>query len=210
MKAAYATWNEVFPNLRVADIVLIRYKSGIVPHYIRKADASYWNHAALVFDVPQSDSGRKDVLIIEALPRGIEIHRLKRYVNDRRHFDVGIKRLPDLTDGERQRIRSFFLDAVDTEYDHTRLIGFVFRGALAKLFGIKSIDFIKRKIINPGNFTCTSFAQRAFYLALPPEKREGAYFRKDARMSFSDKMEMVTPGDVARSDTTEWLYNPHP
>lgn len=209
MKAVHPSWEEAFRDLQVADLVLMRYKFGLVPHYIRKADHSYWNHAALVFDVPQSGSGRKDVLIIEALPEGIEVHRLKRYANDRRRYDIGVKRVPGLTDDERERIRSFFLDAVDSSYDYTRLFGFILRSAIARLLGVKSTDYIRHRVINPGDFTCTSFAQRAFYLALPPEKRERVYFKKGIRVSFSDKMETVTPGDIARSENTEWLYNPH-
>lgn len=208
VSAAFGKIEEAIPHLLVGDIILMRYRRGRVYRAIREASRSYWNHAALVFDRPVV-GGHRQTLIIEALPRGIEIHRLEAYVADPATFDIGIKRMKGLTDEERERFRGFFLDAVDTPYDMTRLLAYLFRSAIAKLAGAKRTEYLTRRIINVGNFVCTSFAQRAFWLAAAPNKRDRMLFREDGDLNFLYQLEYITPGDIARSRNTAWLYNPH-
>lgn len=202
-------WNDVVGRLQVADIVLVRHARGTIERAIRKASGSYWNHAALVFEVLPSEGGKHDVLIIEALPEGVGIHRLRKYSDEPHRYDVGVKRMPGLSEEERLRIRTFFLDVIDTKYNFPLLIAYLFRSAIAKLFGVKGVDYIKKRIIKPDQFVCTSFAQRAFYLGLPEARRDTAFFRDDRDLSFLDRLVAITPGDIARSRNTEWLYNPH-
>lgn len=85
---------------------------------------SHWNHSALVFQVIHQKNADPEVLIVEALDRGIEIHRLHNYL-DAKEFDVRIKRLPNLTERERERILGYFLEKIDTPYDFTRLFGYM-------------------------------------------------------------------------------------
>lgn len=209
VSAAFGKLEEALPNLLVGDIILMRYRRGLVYRAIREASQSYWNHAALVFD-RQAVGLARQTLIIEALPRGIEIHRLEAYAADPEAFDLGIKRMKGLTDEERERFRGFFLDAVDTPYDMTRLLAYLLRSAIAKLAGAKRTEYITRRVINVDNFVCTSFAQRAFWLAAAPNKRDRMLFREGDDRNFLYQLEYITPGDVARSGNTEWLYNPHP
>lgn len=201
--------SEAIGRLEVADIVLVHHRRGVIERAVRKASGSYWNHAALVFENLQPEGRKPETLIIEALPEGIEIHRLDRYASDPSRYDVGFKRMPGLSDEERRRIRTYFLDVIDTKYNFQLLIAYLFRSAIAKVFGVKGVDYIKKRVIRPDQFVCTSYAQRAFYLGLPPVKRDKAFFRDDRDLSFLDRLVTITPGDIARSKNTEWLYNPH-
>lgn len=208
--ARYQKLEQAVQHLQVADIVLVRHRRGALYKYIREASESYWNHMALVFAVFEGlGPVRRDVLIVEALDKGIEVHRLQSYARDPEAYDIGVKRMEGLTDAERDRIRGYFLDVLDTPYDFTRLFVFLVKNAIARLGGNRALDYVKRKVINIDNFVCSSFAQRAFYLALPPDKRDRALFREGSDLNFLDQMEAITPGDIAQSKNTVWLYNPH-
>jgi hypothetical protein len=209
-EARYASFAQALPHLHVADIVLVRHRRGLLYRAIRTASRSYWNHMAMVFATPQETGlPPNDALIIEALERGIEIHRLQQYAREPELYDLGIKRVEDLTGAERDRIRGYFLDALETPYDFSRLFTYLVKDLIARIGGVRVTDFIKRKVINPDTFICSSFAQRALYLALPAHKRERAFFNAGQGMNFLDQMEAITPGDIARSRNTVWLYNPH-
>ena len=207
--AKFQSWAEVYDHLQVADIILMRYRRGIIPRAIRKASASYWNHVALVLETAVDPSGRRRVLIVEALPEGIRSNPLEKYADDPARFEIGVKRLPGLTETERARIHTFFLGTFGLKYNFTLLFAFLLRSTIARLFGIQAIDFIKKNVINTDQFVCSSLTQRAFYLALPPDQRERAFFLDDRDLSFLDRTVAITPGDIARSMNTEWLYNPH-
>lgn len=208
-RARYAELETAIRNLRIADIVLVRSKKGRLEKAIRRASHSYWNHSALVFEVVPQEDASPDVLVVEALDKGIEIHRLRKYLREPGAFDVGFKRMEDLEPEERDRILSFFLDMIDTPYDFTRLPGFLLHEIVMRLAGVKIHDYIAQRIINVDNFVCSTFAQRAFYMGVAPNKRERALFRSIYGPNFFYRMEFVTPGDIARSVNTAWLYNPH-
>jgi hypothetical protein len=215
-QALYKTWQEALPHLQVGDFVLVRYNEstlfwrGAIGYYIRKAIGSHWNHLGLVFETPDVDPKGRDALIIEGLHKGMEVHRVMRYFEKPGQFDVGIKRFPGLTEAQRERMRGFFLDVLDTPYDYTRLFAFFFRRLFKSVFGVKVTEYIKHRVINIDQFICSSFAQRALYLALPPNERDRAFFRDDKSLTFLDQLEEITPADIAGSKNTEWLYNPHP
>ncbi len=196
-------------ELRVGDIVLMRYHRGAIYRAIREIDRSHWNHAALVFDVLDDGQGHRTILVIEAMPGGIEVHRLKRYLDDPKRYEIGFKRMPILDDQSRSRFLGFFLDVLGTPYDFTRLAAFLLRKYILRFGGAKAQEYLAKRAVNTDQFICTSFAQRAYYLAVPPELREKTLFRRDRSLDFLTRMEQITPGDIARSPNTEWLYNPH-
>ncbi len=169
---------------------------------------SHWNHSALVFQVVHQKDADPEVLIVEALDHGIEIHRLHNYL-DTKEFDVGIKRLPNLTEQERERILGYFLEKIDTPYDFTRLFGYMLNRIALKIAGVKVRDMIAQKIINVDNFVCSSFTQRAFYLGVSPNKRDRVLFKETEDTNFLYQMEFISPGDIAKSPAAERLYNPH-
>jgi hypothetical protein len=208
-EARHDSFEAAIRDLQVADIILTRSVPGNwIVRGIRRVSRSYWNHNALVFQVVRQEGIEPEVLVVEALDHGIEIHRLRKYL-DRKDHDIGIKRVPGLTDEERERILAYFLEMIDTPYDFTRLFGYLLNRVTLKLAGVKVRDMIAQKIINVDNFVCSSFTQRAFYLGVAPNKRERVMFRGGADTNFLFKMEFISPGDIARSGASDWLYNPH-
>jgi hypothetical protein len=210
MRAArYDDIKSAVRNLRVADIILTRTKNANwLLRGVRNMSRSHWNHSALVFQVVHQKDADPEVLIVEALDHGIEIHRLHNYL-DTKEFDVGIKRLPNLTEQERERILGYFLEKIDTPYDFTRLFGYMLNRIALKIAGVKVRDMIAQKIINVDNFVCSSFTQRAFYLGVSPNKRDRVLFKETEDTNFLYQMEFISPGDIAKSPAAEWLYNPH-
>ena len=208
--ARYDSLEEAVKHLQVADIVLTRTSKGGIFKAVRSTTHSHWNHDALVFQVVEQPGALPEVLIVEALDHGIEIHRLHKYLRDRKLHDVGFKRMPDLTPEERGRILAFFLDMIDTPYDYTRLFSFFMNKLTLQLAGVRVRDYIAQRVINVDNFVCSSFIQRAYYLAVPPNLREKTLFREEQEhLNFVYRMEYITPADISKSKNTEWLYNPH-
>ncbi|MFA5854398.1 MAG: YiiX/YebB-like N1pC/P60 family cysteine hydrolase [Patescibacteria group bacterium] len=196
-------------NLQVADIILTRTKNANwLLRGIRNVSRSHWNHSALVFQVVHQEDADPEVLIVEALDHGIEIHRLHNYL-DSKEFDIGIKRIPNLTESERERILAYFLENIDTPYDFTRLFGYVLNRAALKIAGVRIRDMVAQRIINIDNFVCSTFTQRAFYLGVSPDKRDRVMFKEGADTNFLYQLEFISPGDIAKSTNTDWLYNPH-
>jgi hypothetical protein len=162
-----------------------------------------------VFDTPDISATKRDILIVEAAWQ-IEIHRLSTYLLEPQTYDLGFKRMSCLTDEERERFRGFFLDAVDTPYDTRRLLMFLFQSWLTWFYGVNVSLDVARQYTDTKNFICTSFAQRAYYLAVAPEKRGRSLFLGHKRnLDFLQIMEQITPADIAQSKNTEWLFNPH-
>lgn len=197
-------------QVKVGDIILMRYHRGRIYRAIREETNSYWNHSALVFSVLEDEHGHRTILVIEAMPHGVEIHRLQKYLNEPDEYEIGIKRLPFLTDEHRERFMGYFLDVLDTPYDFTRVAAFMGRKLFRWFGGERAEDYVAKRVINVDQFICTSFAQRAFYLAVPPNLRQKTLFRESSDdLNFLYQMEYISPGDIARSRNTEWLYNPH-
>ena len=208
-EAEYASLEDAVRDLQVADILLVHSRKGGLVKSIRKASRSYWNHNALVFQVIPQPGALPEVLIVEALDHGIEIHRLQKYLRDPDDHVLGIKRVPDLTPEERARILSFFLEMIDTPYDFTRLLGLFLHRLVLRIAGVKVHDYIGQRLIDVDNFVCSTFAQRAFYMGVAPNKRDRVIFRGSHGSNFLYQMEFISPGDIARSDNAEWIYNPH-
>lgn len=200
----------VLRQLKVGDIVLFhsRHRLG---NLIRRATKSYWSHVALVFDVPGDQGLGHDHLLIEANDgEGVQLHRLSMYLNDPWRYSLGFKRMKHLTDEERERFRGFFLDVVDTPYDTDRLKAFFLLMQIKRYLKPKWQGLFTRSRINPRKFICTTFAQRAYYLAVEPEKRPQVLFRgHDDKAGFLEQMEVISPGHIATSPVTTWLHNPH-
>ena len=207
--AKYKDIYKALPNLKIGDIFLIHTRGYWISKLIRKTTNSYWSHVALVFEVIPNKTDYPDILLIEALDRGIEIHRLEHYLRHPKKYSLGIKRLPILNDAERDRFRGFFLDAVDTPYDFSRLFSYFLKKFVQRVFGEGITNWITKKVIDVDQYICTTFAQRAFYLAVPKEKRDKVLMRSGENLNFLLQMEEITPGDYATSENTIWLFNPH-
>ncbi|MFZ6015679.1 MAG: YiiX/YebB-like N1pC/P60 family cysteine hydrolase [Patescibacteria group bacterium] len=208
--ARYKKIQSVLPNLKIGDILLIHTKGYFISKLVRRATKSYWSHVALVFEIIPNKTDYPDILLIEALDKGIEIHRIEHYIKHPEKYDIGIKRVPILTDEERNRFRGFFLDAVDTPYDFSRLFSYFLKKKLESLFGAGVVNWLTRYVIDVDQYVCTTFAQRAYFLAVSKEKRQKVLMRPESeRHNFLFQMEEISPKDYAVSPNCVWLYNPH-
>lgn len=188
------------PDLMEADLVFIHNKKGILRKMLRRVTKSYWDHIALVLFPKNKEKGYFYDLIIEAVdPSGIEIHKLNKYLNYPEKYEIGIKRVPNITEKTRQRILAYMLMNVDAPYYKLSFIKFLF----ASLSRDYSEEFLGRQ-----RYSCSGFVQKAFYEAAGWEEREHFIFREDF-LSPMELQEITTPGDIAKSDKSEWIYNKH-
>jgi hypothetical protein len=201
-KERLAKWKGIESKLKIADIILTTDKQSYLSAAIRKATKGHWSHAALVFFIPNKKLLFNNTLVIEALDNGIEIHRIQKYTRYLDQFDIGVKRVPGLTDELREKVLAFMLNNVDVPYDFTRLFAYL----LKKILG-NFVEKYKERLINKDDFVCSTFAQKAFWNAMPEDKKASVIFKKDFKSEFS--LEEVTPADIARSKNCIWLYNPH-
>lgn len=200
-----AAWAKIEPQLQVADIILVRDRS-LLSRTVRSVTKSYWSHAVIVFAVPNSATLFNNILVISAEDGGIEIHRIQRYTKHFDHFDLGVKRVPGLSREIQEKVLSYVLNNVDIPYDYMRLFGFLLYFFLNK-FRKNSQAHLLKRFTNENAFVCSSFIQKAFYEAVPKEKKDSAVFTKNRSSKFF--LEEVTPADIARSSNCVWLYNPH-
>ncbi|MBI2037653.1 MAG: hypothetical protein HYT15_01820 [Candidatus Magasanikbacteria bacterium] len=201
-------WHSVESQLKLADIILVHGETPI-RRAIQKRTGSYWNHVALVLQPPQLSLGMRGAFIIGAINKGIEVHRLRKYSEERGKFDIGVKRLPWLTDEMRENILLFMLNKIDSPYDYTRLFGYIFEGMLKFILPKEAFKKVRRSIVvsEPNSFVCSTFIQHAF-LESVPRKMQAKTFARDHLRSLLE-IEEMTPADFAHSQNYEWIFNPH-
>lgn len=199
----FRKWKEFEPELRLADIILVHKNKGPIVRSIQKNTDSYWNHSALVWFTPEKKHAFNNYLIIEANLKGIEVHRIQKYTHHFDTYDIGVKRMPGLDDEKRRKIMAFFINYLDTPYDMTRLVGFWFRTFMNKAF-----NRYQHRIINRDEFICSTFTQKAYYQAFPPEEYKKALFKEvEGDVLDLSSLEEITPADIANSRKLEWIYN---
>ncbi len=201
-------WHAVESRLEVADIILVHGTSRLFKT-IQQRSSSYWNHVAVVLQPPIPTLGIRGAFIIGAIDSGIEVHRLRKYSEEMDRFDIGVKRFPGLTDEMRKHIISYMLNKIDAPYDYTRLLGYIFEGALKACLPKKLFKKVRRLIItsHPNSFICSSFIQHAFFESVSGKMQPQTFVRE--RLHSLVEMEEVTPADFARSPNYEWIFNPH-
>ena len=191
---------EKIPVLQEADLVFVRIKKNWLRELLRKVTGSYWDHVALVLFPVNVGKANCFNLIIEAVdPSGIEIHKLDKYLKDSDKYEIGIKRVPGLTMETRQRILSFMLMNVDAPY---------YKFGFFKLVFALLSEAYSRKYLGRQRYSCSSFVQKAFYEAATWEQRSKFVFREDF-LSPIELQGIITPGDIAVSDKSVWIYNKH-
>ena len=200
-----AAWAKIESQLQLADIILVRDKS-LLSRTIRSVTKSYWSHAIIVFAVPDAAMLFNNTLVISAENGGIEIHRIQKYTKHFDYFDFGVKRVPGLSAETKAKVLSYVLNNVDIPYDYLRLFGFLMYFILSKIRK-NGQAHLQKIFTNENAFICSSFIQKAFYAAVPKEKKYAAVFKEDRSSRFF--LEEVTPADIARSKNCVWLYNPH-
>jgi hypothetical protein len=195
------------PELRVADIVLVRHKKILMRSFLRRATESYWDHVALVLFPKDPKKGYSTHLMIEAIQyglnssikRGIEIHRLDKYLLDPDRYEVGIKRFTWLHNDVRERVRAFALMNVDAPYYPLSTSKFLI-AAISKRF--------RRRLMRRQRYSCSALVQKAFYEAADWSIRTNVIFREPG-LTPIEIQEMASPADIANSPVTDWIYNKH-
>lgn len=198
-------WKKFEPKIQLADIILTRDERSVLSWGIRKVTNSYWNHAVMVFFVPNEKLLFNNVLVVGAELHGIEVHRIQRYTHHFDYMDIGIKRVPGLAEHIRERILSYVFNNVDIPYDYTRLVGFLLHSV--ENFFRRGDAHLRKFLINRDAFICSSFIQKAFYGAVPPEKKHRVIFKNE--FDAVSSLEEVTPADIAQSNNCRWIYNEH-
>jgi hypothetical protein len=199
--------NGRLPPLRLADIVLVRHKHGLMRRFLRRITRSYWDHAALVIFSRNPKKGYAADIIIEAiqhgmmtsLKRGFEIHRLEKYLDDPNKYDVGIKRFDWLSEEMRNRVRAFVLMNVDTPY---------YPQSTTKFFLASISSRYRRLLLRRQRFSCSGMVQKAFYEAADWEDRSKVIFRNVGYTPIQ-LQDITTPADIAQSKACVWVWNPH-
>lgn len=201
-------WHEVENNLQLADIILVHGEHSFYKK-IQERSNSYWNHVALVLQPPQPELGIRGAFIIGAIDSGIEVHRLRKYSEERDRYDIGVKRLSGLTDEMRKHILSFMLNKIDAPYDYTRLFGYLFEGVLKTLLPKNTFKKVRRAFITsqPNAFVCSTFIQHAFFESVSKKMQPQTFAREHVRSLM--EIEETTPADFAHSSNYEWVFNPH-
>jgi hypothetical protein len=195
------------PELQVGDIVLVRHKNILMRSCLRRATGSYWDHVALILFPKDPKKGYSTHLMIESiqyglnssLKRGVEIHRLDKYLLDPDEYDIGIKRFTWLDDDMKDRVRAFALMNVDAPYYPLSTSKFMI-AALFKGF--------RRRLMRRQRYSCSALIQKAFYEAADWSVRTHVLFREPG-LTPIEIQEMTSPADIATSPVTQWVYNKH-
>lgn len=187
------------PRLELADIILIRTKRGIKRKLLRRVTDSYWDHAAMVIFEKNPKKGFPENLIIESAPGGVMIHKMRKYLNNSKKYDVGIKRVAWLSDDLKNRIRALMLLNVDAPY---------YKYSFWKLLIALISEPLSRGLLGRQRYSCSSFVQKSFYEAVDWNDRYKVVFTGDyvSPLQFQN---VVPPGDIASSEKSEWIYNKH-
>lgn len=198
------------PPLRVGDLVLIRHKHGngtISRWLLRRITMSYWDHVAIVIFNKDTVGGyatdmiaeSKQDTLLRSIHRGVEIHRLDKYLTNPKKYDIGIRRFKWLTPEQQERVRSFILMNVDTPYYPLNPF---------KLFIAMLSSKMRRWILARQRFSCSGLIQKAFYEAMDWEERSKVVFREHGYTPIQ-LQDITSPADIAKSETCEWIWNRH-
>lgn len=196
------------PHLQIGDIVLIRHKKHFLRYLLRKVTNSYWDHVALIVFAKNPAKGYSSNILAEALQhgtfesyrRGIEIHKLEKYLLRPDLYDVGIKRFLGLDEEIRNRVRAFMLMNVDAPS---------YRLPVADFFFAWIFKSVRKNLLRRQRFSCSGLVQKAFYEAAGWDERYKFAFRELSGDSPIEIEELVTPGDIAVSDLCQWIWNAH-
>ncbi len=162
--------------LRRADIVLVR-GTNLFSRAIRFATRSPFSHAALIFLIPDSQSGFERTFLIEAVPKGIKITGIADLVGSGPVGDpkksIAVLRFErDWFDEKIQKlVRGRMLDFVRAGYDWSTIFGILRSLVWGAAFGAEQFRAIvrstlekgyERKRIVPANFICSGLVQYGF------------------------------------------------
>lgn len=201
---------EVF--LDRGDIILTRgnYLSSKVIRWIL---GSFFSHAALVFLLPQPLNGFNNTFVLESMPTGIGLAKLKTYIGGNNPSeDVAILRMQGdgIDEAYFKQVGALMLDYVKTSYDFGRAInlGLSLFFSLRRKYAKSGRGYSSLKQWTPSQFICSGFIQYGFVEAL---RRKGVdptsvIFKPDISPSDREGLLAISPQDIANSDKPKWLY----
>jgi hypothetical protein len=197
------------PPLLPGDIILVRHKRHLARRFLRRIFGSYWDHAVMVIFPRDPAMHLSHTIVSESIRergtytwwklRGVSLRPLTRFLSKPGKYDIGVKRVPGLTDEERERVVKYMLMNVDAPYWTWSYL----KAALAAFFPPYRKIFLARQ-----RFSCSGFIQQAFFDSVEWDKRRAVIFR-DNLWSPIELQELITPADIARSDNAVWLHNEH-
>ena len=199
------------PPLKAADIILVRIKRSPLRSLIRWVTKSYWDHVTMVV-YPRGEYKLKHNIIIENIKpphslafflldyflEGTEIHRLDKYLNNPKKYDIGVKRVPWLSEEHRHRVASFMITTIDTPY--WRLSFWLF--LLARIWPRYRRWFLRRQ-----RWSCSALVQRAYYESVDNWQDRSKVIFKEGDLSPIEIQDLVSPAEIANSANAEWIYN---
>jgi Permuted papain-like amidase enzyme, YaeF/YiiX, C92 family len=194
------------------DIILTRgnYLSSRV---IRWIIGSFFSHAAMVFLLPQQDNGFNNTFMLESMPTGIGLAKLKSYIGGQNPSeDVAILRMEGegINEAYFKQVGALMLDYVKTSYDFGRAInlGLSLFFSLRRKWSPKGRSYSSLKQWVPSQFICSGFIQYGFVEAL---RRKGidptqVIFKQSLSPNDRDGLLAISPEDIAKSNKPKWLY----
>ncbi len=201
------------PPLKAADIVLVRIKGSPLRRLIRLVTKSYWDHVTMIV-YPRGENKLKHNIIIENIKpphslifflldyflEGTELHQLDKYLNNPKKYDVGIKRVPWLSEEHRHRISSFLIATVDTPYWRLPFWNFL----LAWIWPRYRKWFLRRQ-----RWSCSALVQRAYYESVDNWQDRLKVVFKEGDLSPIEIQDIISPAEIAASVNAEWVFNEH-
>jgi Permuted papain-like amidase enzyme, YaeF/YiiX, C92 family len=194
------------------DIILTR-GNYLSSRAIRWIIGSFFSHAALVFLLPQPDNGFNNTFILESMPTGIGLAKLKSYIGGQNPSeDVAILRMKGkgIDEAYFKQVGALMLDYVKTSYDFGRAInlGLSLFFSLQRKFSRKGRAYSPLKHWVPSQFICSGFIQYGFVEALRRKGLDPAQviFKNDLSENDRDGLLAISPEDIANSDKPDWLY----
>lgn len=188
------------PKLRPGDIVLVRTKKDIGRAIFRTVTKGYWNHTAMVL-YPEGFLGAQKNLYVESIHGQIRVHTLDYLLSRPDRYDIGIKRIPRLSEKTERRIVAYALLSVDVHTSRHRFIGTKF--ILGILF-----PSLKNWLLKGSYRSSTSFVQTTLSAAVDWKDRSRVSLGEHLISPLETDI-YLTPKEIAQSEKCEWIYNKH-
>lgn len=206
----YKSIQEVIPHLKVGDVIMMRNRSNAYSRkIIRDVNHTYWTHSSMVFDILKTGNKIESVMLIE-MNEAIEVHRLETYTAVPEDYDLGVFRVKEVDDEMRERIRGFYLRALDLDYDYSFVFSCLAYKLVKDVIGYNAVTWLANRWKKSHSFICTTFTQLVLYLAAAPGKRRKMLFRGHQKgVDYMTKFTLVSPRDISTAKNIDWLYNKH-
>lgn len=186
------------PPLEVGDIILVHTKHDIGRSIFRKVTNSYWNHTGLIL-YPRGFEGAQKDLYAEGLHGRFRLHTLDHLLNHPELYDIGIKRVPNLSFEMQRRIIGLTLLSLDVRTVRHRFIG-------TKYFLALYLPWLKNILFARPYRSSTSFVQ-TIYLQAADWKDKASVAFQEYLASPLETQSLITPKEIAHSPRCTWIYN---